>query len=120
MSVVRVIKLALLGSVFSLPMVAARAADLILYSPQPVAEQPTDLMLPAVSGINGKLEISGGFLRTPGTTIGHARVNGSISIPVTDRFGLQATWRCSIRLRVSVTRARCTPSRAIPVPTSSA
>lgn len=89
MSGVRVFKLALLGSGFSLPMVGAHAADLILYSPQPMAEQPTDLMLPAVSGINGKLEISGGFLRTPGTTIGHARVNGSISIPVTDRFGLQ-------------------------------
>jgi len=47
------------------------------------------MVLPAVSGINGKLEVSGGFLRTPGTTIGHARVNGSLSIPVTERFGLQ-------------------------------
>ncbi len=90
MSISRIFKSLLLGSVFVLPFGwAARAADLVLYSPQPIAEQDTDLMLPAVSGINGKLEVSGGFLRTPGTTIGHARVNGSLSIPVTERFGLQ-------------------------------
>ena len=84
-----VLKSVLLGTVFSLASATARAADLIIYSPEPVAEQDTDFTLPAVSGINGKLEVAGGFLRTPGTTIGHARINGSLSIPVTDRFGLQ-------------------------------
>ncbi len=84
-----VFKSILLGTVFGLASATARAADLVIYSPQPVAEQDTDFILPAVSGINGKIEASGGFLRTPGTTIGHARINGSLSIPVTDRFGLQ-------------------------------
>lgn len=90
MAFTRLLRSALLGSVFALPFITVvRAADLVLYSPEPIAEQDTDLMLPAVSGINGKLEVSGGFQRTPGTTIGHARVNGSLSIPVTERFGLQ-------------------------------
>lgn len=84
-----ILKSVLLGTVFGLSSVTARAADLVIYSPEPVAEQATDFTLPAVSGINGKLEVAGGFLRTPGTTIGHARINGSLSIPVTDRFGLQ-------------------------------
>lgn len=88
MSRSRTFKTLLMCSVFALPL-NVRAADLVLYSPQPIAEQEPDLLLPAVSDINGKLEIAGGFLRTPGTTIAHARINGSLSIPVTDRFGLQ-------------------------------
>lgn len=89
MRISHVLKTVLLGTVFGLSSLAARAADLIIYSPEPVADQAPDFTLPAVSEINGKLEIAGGFLRVPGTTLGHARINGALSIPVGDRFGLQ-------------------------------
>lgn len=90
MSVLRLLKGVLLGTVFALPFSPqARAADLVLISPEPVAEQDADLVLPAVSGINGKIELSGGLLRVPPTNYAHARINGSLSIPVGDRFGLQ-------------------------------
>ncbi|HEY9011720.1 MAG TPA: hypothetical protein VIN06_11945 [Devosia sp.] len=89
MRVTRVFTKILLGTVFALPLPGvAMAADLIL-SPQPMAEMDTGLTLPAVSGINGKIELSGGLLRIPPTNYGHVRLNGSLSIPVGDRFGLQ-------------------------------
>lgn len=90
MPISRLLKLALLTSVFSTPLAfGAKAADLVLYSPEPIADQDVGLTLPAVSGINGKIELSGGLLRVPPTNYGHVRLNGSLSLPVTDRFGVQ-------------------------------
>ena len=64
---------------------AVLAADLYL-SPQPVAEQPYDFKLPAVSGPNAKVEVYGGF-SDPGNA--SFRAAGSVSIPVGSSFGLQ-------------------------------
>ena len=90
MRIINTLKSLLLGTVFAIPMgLAARAADLVLYSPEPMAQQNHDLVLPAVSGINGKIELSGGWLRIPPDDYGHVRLNGSLSMPVGDRFGLQ-------------------------------
>lgn len=90
MTISRLFKLVLLTSVFSTPLsFGVRAADFVLYSPEPIAEQDVGLTLPAVSGINGKIELSGGLLRVPPTNYGHLRLNGSLSLPVTDRFGVQ-------------------------------
>lgn len=90
MRIINTLKSLLLGTVFAIPMgLAARAADLVLYSPEPMAQQNHDLTLPAVSGINGKIELSGGWLRIPPDDYGHVRLNGSLSVPVGDRFGLQ-------------------------------
>ncbi|RYE10407.1 MAG: hypothetical protein EOP22_05045 [Hyphomicrobiales bacterium] len=70
---------------------AANAADLIL--PEPIAYQDDELLLPAVSGVNGKWELSGGLFNPGG--IGF-RAAGSVSIPLGERFGAQgdvmATW----------------------------
>ena len=87
MSVLKTTRFVLLASVFSLPMgYAAQAADLILY-PEPMAEAPVDLTLPAVSGPNGKLELALGGITDPESAI--FRAAGSVSLPVGDAFGLQ-------------------------------
>src|SRR6218665_505581 len=86
---VRALRLALLGTICGLPFSTAFASDLVLYTPRPMAEGDAGLTLPAVSGINGKIELSGGILRLPPNNYGHVRLNGSLSVPVTDRFGLQ-------------------------------
>jgi len=87
MSVLRVTKAALLASVFSIPFgYAATAADLIL-SPEPIADQYVDLVLPAVSGINGKLEIDFGGITDPESAT--FRAAGSLSVPIGERFGVQ-------------------------------
>jgi len=87
MSVLRVTKAALLASVFSIPFgYAAMAADLIL-SPEPIADQYVDLVLPAVSDINGKLEITFGGLSDPESAI--FRGGASLSVPIGERFGVQ-------------------------------
>lgn len=62
---------------------SAHGADL-LFTDEPIAEQ--DLMLPAVSGINGKWELDGGLFNPGGTGF---RAAGSLSIPLGDRFGAQ-------------------------------
>jgi hypothetical protein len=64
---------------------SAAAADLIL-SPEPYAEQDIDLVLPAVSGPNGKWELYLGPTN-PGPM--SFRAAGSLSLPVGDRFGVQ-------------------------------
>jgi hypothetical protein len=88
MSVLRVTKAALLASVFSIPFgYAASAADLILMSPEPVADQYVDLVLPAVSGINGKLELDFGGITDPESAT--FRAAGSLSVPIGERFGVQ-------------------------------
>jgi hypothetical protein len=80
-------RLVLLGSIFSLPFgFAAHAADLVLY-PEPMAEAPVDMVLPAVSGPNGKFELALGGITDPESAIFHAA--GSLSLPVGDAFGLQ-------------------------------
>ncbi|ODS80736.1 MAG: hypothetical protein BGO83_02795 [Devosia sp. 66-14] len=80
-------KAALLASVFSISFgYAATAADLIL-SPEPIAEQYVDLVLPAVSGINGKLEIDFGGITDPDSAT--FRAAGSLSVPIGERFGVQ-------------------------------
>jgi hypothetical protein len=61
------------------------AAD-FLYDPVLVEDQDLDLTLPAVSDINGKFELYGGFVN-PGGFGGRAA--GSLSLPVGDTFGLQ-------------------------------
>ena len=66
---------------------SAAAADLALYSPEPVDAQDIDLTLPAVSGINGKLEFDFGAFSPPASAL--FRAAGSLSVPVGDAFGLQ-------------------------------
>jgi hypothetical protein len=70
-------------------IVSVAAADLVI--DQGTIVQP-DTELPAVSGINGKWEFDPGFL----TGGGMVRGAGSVSIPLGDRFGIQAdamgTW----------------------------
>ena len=88
MSVLRVTKAALLASVFSMPFgFAASAADLILTSPEPIEDQYVDLVLPAVSGINGKLELDFGGISDPESAT--FRAAGSLSVPIGERFGVQ-------------------------------
>ena len=65
----------------------ASAADLVLYSPEPVDQQEIDLVLPAVSGINGKLELDIGAFNPPSSAV--FRAAGSLSIPVGDALGVQ-------------------------------
>lgn len=87
MSVTRLLRQILLGTVFAVPVfTAAKAADLVLYSPQPLAQQDADLTLPAVSGLNGKWEFYVGP-SSPGSF--SARAAGSVSLPVGERFGVQ-------------------------------
>jgi hypothetical protein len=63
----------------------AIAADLI-YSPRPIEEQDVGMTLPAVSGPNGKWELSLGPT-SPGPL--SFRAGASVSLPVGDRFGVQ-------------------------------
>lgn len=89
MSILKLSRAALLASVFSLPLsYAARAADLLILSPEPVADQSIDFVLPAVSGPNGKLELDLGAITDPENAI--FRAAGSVSLPVGDAFGVQA------------------------------
>ena len=74
----------LLGTL--LTTVAVKAADLII-SPEPMAEYPAVFVAPAVSGVNGKLELDLGYLSDPSSAVFGA--GGSISAPVGDMFGLQ-------------------------------
>ena len=81
----RRLTLVLLGSISAYAFAAtAQAADLIL-DPTPIVDQG-GAMLPAVSGVNGKWEI------TPGLADGGAEIRGagSLSVPLGDRFGVQA------------------------------
>lgn len=68
----------------------AWAADLLL--PEPI-EYQDDLLLPAVSGVNGKWELDAGLFN-PGSA--GFRAAGSLSVPLGERFGAQgdimATW----------------------------
>jgi len=73
--------------------VAARAADLTI--PIPVAEQQPQLSLPAVSGINGKLEVDAGYLSVPDSSTNDAvssgafGASGSLSVPIGISLGFQ-------------------------------
>ena len=88
MSIVRATKAALLASVFSIPFgFSAHAADLIMMSPEPVQDQYVDLVLPAVSDINGKLELDFGAITDPDNAT--FRAAGSLSVPIGERFGVQ-------------------------------
>lgn len=55
--------------------------------------------LPAVSGLNGKIELGGGALSSPSTGVGY--VAGTLSVPAGDRFGVQ--FDASIHNSVNVT-----------------
>jgi hypothetical protein len=80
--------MALLATVFSLPLgFAANAADLLILSPEPVAMQDIDMVLPAVSGPNGKIELDLGLVTDPDNAT--FRAAGSLSLPVGDAFGIQ-------------------------------
>lgn len=90
MSVLKVTKAVLLGSVLYVPLMlatAASAADLVILTPEPMADQDIDLVLPAVSGPNGKFELDIGALSDPSSAI--FRGAASFSIPVGTSFGLQ-------------------------------
>ena len=85
---VKLFRTALLATVFSLPLgFAASAADLLIMSPEPVANQDIDLVLPAVSGPNGKIELDLGAITDPDNAT--FRAAGSLSLPVGDAFGIQ-------------------------------
>jgi hypothetical protein len=89
MSSIRTLAVLLLGTAGACSWQVAHAADLIM-NPGVIVQPDTEL--PAVSGINGKWEFDPGFLSGGGLVRGA----GSISIPLGDRFGLQAdgmgTW----------------------------
>ena len=78
----KTLSVVLLGTVSGLAAFSAAAADLTMVPPS-----PEEAMLPAVSGPNGKFELDLGRLSDPSSYIAGAA--GSISVPVTDRFGLQ-------------------------------
>lgn len=78
-------RLAVLAAALSLTT-AVRAADLIV-SPEPMATIDAGLKLPAVSGVNGKLELWGGTITDPDYST--FRAAGSLSVPVGDDFGIQ-------------------------------
>lgn len=63
----------------------ASASDLVL-APKPMEDADVDLLLPAVSGPNGKWEFYLGPSSPGGFT---ARAAGSVSLPVGDRYGVQ-------------------------------
>jgi len=89
MSVLNVTKAALLGTVLYVPLAfaTARAADLLILSPEPAADQTVDFVRPAVSGPNGKFELDLGGLSDPSSAM--FRAGASFSLPVGDTFGLQ-------------------------------
>ncbi len=78
-------RLAVLAAALSLST-AVQAADLIL-TPEPMAEVDAGLTLPAVSGLNGKIELWGGSITDPDYST--FRVAGSLTAPVGDAFGIQ-------------------------------
>ena len=83
----------------------AVAADLVM-SPEPGVVVDKNAQLPAVSGINGKWEFDPGLL----TGGGYVRAAGSVSLPVGDRFGVQAdamgTWTSTRRNATGRSRRR--------------
>lgn len=86
MSVMRLTKAALLSSIFSVPLAfSVLAADPPVLSPEPVEQR--DAVLPAVSGVNGKLELDFGGLSDPAGSI--VRGGASLSVPLGQSFGLQ-------------------------------
>jgi hypothetical protein len=89
MSPIRLLTVALLTTAGACSWQAAVAADLVL---DPGVIVDPNAQLPAVSGINGKWEVDPGLL----TGGGLVRASGSVSIPLGDRFGIQAdamgTW----------------------------
>jgi len=89
MSILNVTKAALLGTVLYVPLAfaTATAADLVIFDPEPAAQQDVGFVLPAVSGPNGKFELDLGGLTDPSSAI--FRAGASFSIPVGDTFGLQ-------------------------------
>jgi hypothetical protein len=90
MSRIRILTIALLTTAGACSWQAALAADLIVDQPGVIVDN--NAQLPAVSGINGKWEFDPGLL----TGGGLVRAAGSVSIPLGDRFGVQAdamgTW----------------------------
>jgi hypothetical protein len=64
------------------------AAD--LSSPDPLPTPPSYLPLPAVSGLNGKLAVFGGWLGTDGPDGEKIGAQGSVSVPLGTQFGFQA------------------------------
>ncbi len=68
---------------------AAWAADLPLPDPEPLPPAPSDLPLPAVSGVNGKFAVFGGGLDSGGNDGEMIGGQGSLSVPISQRFGFQ-------------------------------
>lgn len=66
----------------------ANAAD-PLYLRDPLADQDVGFTLPAVSGPNGKIELSSGFFNLPTTGTALIEAQGSYSVPVGHSYGLQ-------------------------------
>ncbi|NGP18932.1 TonB-dependent receptor [Devosia aurantiaca] len=69
----------------SAAIVPAAAADLYL----PAPEEVMGYDLPAVSGINGKAEVLGGFRNLDGDDSFVGAIGGTVSIPVGHSFGVQ-------------------------------
>lgn len=81
----RTLRILLLGTIGAAAWQVAtvsHAADLL--SSVPLEEQ--DVMLPAVSAINGKWELSAGYISPTGI---NGRFGGSLSAPLGERLGLQ-------------------------------
>lgn len=75
----------LIGAVFVAS--SAQAADLILTN-EPIAKYGAGWVAPAVSGLNGKLELDLGYLTDPSSLV--FRGAASVTAPIGDAFGLQA------------------------------
>jgi hypothetical protein len=69
---------------------AAGAADLPVPTSDPIPAAPADLPLPAVSALNGKFAVLGGGLDAGGNDGELFGAQGSISVPIGQRFGFQA------------------------------
>jgi hypothetical protein len=78
----------LLLSLSSALVPAAQAADLPMLETPPPADVVTSLA--AVSALNGKIEILGGYLTADDEEAGAYGAAGSLSIPLGHRFGFQA------------------------------
>lgn len=85
MSPIRMVTVALLTTAGACAWQGAVAADLIVEQ-QPGVVVDKNAQLPAVSGINGKWELDPGIL----TGTPQLRAAGSLSLPLGQRFGLQA------------------------------
>lgn len=84
MSRLRLLSIALTGSVAAFAWsVGAMAAD-VLASPEPANQ---GLVLPAVSGVNGKWELDAGYLSDPASAV--FRAGASLTAPLGDSFGVQ-------------------------------